>query len=241
MFCFPYAGASASIFRSWHTRLPEQVETYGIQLPGRGNRTFEPPFTRVSELVDKLGAALLPLLDRPFVFFGHSMGAILSFELARSLRRNQQVSPAHLFVSGRRAPQIADTSPPLHLMNDVSFLTTVKELNGTPPEVLANVELLQLLLPALRADTELCETYAYVNDAPLPCPITAFGGRSDDEETLNLMEGWRLQTQNRFCLHPLEGDHFFIRSSEQELLNLLRVELSTNQPDWVPSSQLRPI
>ena len=227
--CFPYAGASASIFGSWHRWLPEDVEVCGIQLPGRQNRILEPPFTRISLLVTELGAALLPLFDRPFAFFGHSLGALLGFEMARWLSRNQSLVPVSLFVSGRRAPHISDNDPPLHLMNDANFLAEIRKLNGTPEEVLADPYVLQMVLPALRADAELGETYEYVNDAALTCRIVAFGGIDDDEETLERMTEWRLQTTGDFSMHPVQGGHFFIQSSEQRVLELLRTELSSRR------------
>jgi surfactin synthase thioesterase subunit len=131
-------------------------------------------------------------------------------------------------VSGRRAPQIPDTGIQLHLMNDADFLAKIGELNGTPSEVLANSELLQLILPALRADSELCETYEYVDGPPLSCPITALAGKDDNEETQERLEGWRLQTSSLFSLYVFEGDHFFIHSNEQKILRLLRVKLCKN-------------
>src|SRR6202030_2132902 len=181
---------------------------------------------RLPELIGELAPALLPLLDKPCVFFGHSMGAILSFEVTRWLRRNRGVLPRHLFVSGRRAPQISDTDPPLHLLNDEDFLARIRELDGTPAEVLADEELLRVVLPVLRADTELCETYEYVDDSPLPCPITAFAGKDDDDETSDKVREWNQQTTSRFSFHSMEGGHFFISSSEQEVLRLLKRELS---------------
>jgi len=223
--CFPYGGAGASIFGMWHRWLPEDVEICGIQLPGRQNRILESPFTRIPPLVMELGAALVPLLDRPFYFFGHSMGAILSFEMTRWLHRNRDLMPKSLFVSGRRAPQIPDTDPPLHMMNEEDFLAEINKLHATPKEVLADPALLRLVLPALRADAELCETYEYVSDATLSCPIVAFGGTDDDEETLERMKAWHSQTSGPFSLHAIQGDHFFIHSNEQQVLALLRTEL----------------
>ena len=135
MFCFPYAGASASIFQSWDQSLPEYVELCALQLPGRANRFIEPAYTEVGTLIPDLAKATLPLLDKPFVFFGHSIGAILSFEMARWLRRNVQVLPQLLFVSGPRAPQIPDCDPIYHAATDDEFIAHITELNGTPKEL----------------------------------------------------------------------------------------------------------
>lgn len=218
LICFPYAGAGASIFKSWHLALPEDVEIYGIQLPGRQNRIFEPPFRRLAALTAEIGPQLMPLLDRPVAFFGHSMGAILVFELTRWLRRNGSLLPRVLFVSGRRAPQVPDSGPVRHLMSEKDFIAEIRNLNATPEEILENFDLLQLILPALRADTELCETYTYVEEPPLPCPIVAFAGADDVDETAERMEGWRNQTMGSFSLHLLPGDHFFINGSQNKLL-----------------------
>ena len=225
LFCFPYAGAGPSIFYGWHSMLPADIEICAIQLPGRANRMRERPFNRVPELIAKLAPALCPLLDRPFAFFGHSMGAILSFETARWLRRNRQVLPGMLLVSGRRAPQIPNTDPFLHTMGDDEFLDAIRELDGTPAEVMKDADLMRLILPVLRADFELCETYEYTNSGPLRCPIAAFAGKADKEEPLASMAPWRAQTEDLFVLHAIDGGHFFIHSNERELLDLLHVTL----------------
>jgi medium-chain acyl-[acyl-carrier-protein] hydrolase len=167
----------------------------------------------------------MPVLDRPFVFFGHSLGAILSFEVARRLRRGWRIQPTCLFTSGRRAPHIPDLTPPSYCKNDEDFLAYLDELNGTAKEVRTNTELLQLLLPVLRADFELGETYEYLEEAPLACPITAFGGTYDDETSEGKLEGWRLQTTDKFKHYILQGGHFFIHSHENDLLKLLKAEL----------------
>lgn len=225
MLCFPYAGGSASIFHTWHRALPEQIEIYGVQLPGRANRYAEPPLTRVSSVVQTLGPALIPLLDRPYVLFGHSLGATLCFEVARWLRLSRQPLPQKLLVSGRRAPQLPDTDPPHHTKSDQDFLEYIRELQGTPDDILTNQELINLLLPSLRADCEMAETYEYLGDAPLSCPITAFGGTDDLETSEKNLDDWCLQTTNKFTQFNLKGGHFFLHSNQHALLGLLRGEL----------------
>jgi medium-chain acyl-[acyl-carrier-protein] hydrolase len=226
LFCFHYAGGNAYLFRTWHASLLPEVEVYGIQLPGRANRLLDSPCKRVPELFPELSDALVPLLNKPFVFFGHSMGALVAFETARWLRRNKQMLPAHLFVSGCQAPQIPDTDPPWHLMSDEVLLAEMVKLNGTPEEVMQDRSLLELALPILRADCELCETYTYEEEAALPCPITAFSGTDDDKVGHDKVEGWRSQTTREFAHHVFDGDHFFVRSKEPELLKLLKTKLS---------------
>jgi medium-chain acyl-[acyl-carrier-protein] hydrolase len=208
LFCFPYAGGNAAIFRTWV--LPE-VEVYAIQLPGRSDRLSEPPFTQLMPLVNALAPILVPYCDRPYAFFGHSMGALLAFELAR------RYSPQHLWVSGRRAPQV-DNSQVLHTLSDAAFLAELRAMNGTPSQVLENAELMQIFLPILRADFSVCETYRYEEKMLLDCPISAFGGVDDATEPPLLLEGWRSQTRGDFSLHLLSGDHFFLQTQQQALL-----------------------
>ncbi|HWP41860.1 MAG TPA: thioesterase II family protein [Blastocatellia bacterium] len=225
LFCFPYAGGGSAIFRSWINSLPDTVEVGLVQLPGREHRISEPPFTQVGPLVEALSIALRPHLDKEFAFFGHSMGAIVSFELARWLRSSQSICPARLFVSGRAAPQVPDGSPPTYNLPEADLLIEVRRLNGTPREVLENRELMRLVLPILRADFELVQTYRYSAGPPLDCSITAFGGLQDKEISREDLEAWREQTNDSFSLHMLPGDHFFINTERQMLLDQLSKEL----------------
>jgi len=221
LFCFPYAGGGALSFRGWGTQLPPGVEVRPIELPGRGMRLKEAPFTRLVPLVEAVVEALLPYLDKPFAFFGHSMGALISFEVARRLRRDQALNPVHLFVSGRRAPQWPDPDPPIHALPEAEFLGELRRLNGTPEAVLANRELMQLLLPVLRADFAVLETYCYEPASPLECPIAAFGGLQDPEVACEMLEAWRQQTRSDFSLQMLPGDHFFLHTSQSLLWQAL--------------------
>ncbi|MEW6496027.1 MAG: thioesterase II family protein [Cyanobacteriota bacterium] len=221
LFCFHYAGGGAAIFRTWSDSLPGSVEVCAIELPGRGTRLMESPFTHIEPLVQNLASALLPYLDKPFAFFGHSMGGLISFELTRLLRREYNLSPVHLFVSGHRAPQIPDSDPPIHNLPESAFLEELRHLNGTPTAVLENAELMQLFLPTLRADFSVVETYAYRPEPPLQCPITVFGGLQDLEASCDELEAWREQTNNSFVLQMFPGDHFFLQSAQQLVLQSL--------------------
>lgn len=225
-FCFPYAGGTAFIFRKWSDFLPERVEICAVQLPGRSSRIHEPPLTRISDLVPMLAQALIGYEDIPMVFFGHSMGAIIAFELARYLRKKRNVNVVHLFVSGRRAPQIALDEPVTYNLPEPEFLETLRTLNGTPNEVFENPELLELMIPVLRADFAVCQTYDYAHEPPLDCPITAFGGLKDDEVTREQLEAWREQTAASFSLWMLPGDHFFIDSAQPLLFELMSKDLA---------------
>lgn len=226
LFCFPYAGGSASTYRSWFRHCPEEVEVCPIQLPGRENRLLEDPFTRISPLVECLAEALAPLFSLPFAFFGHSMGAIISFELARTLQRHLPLfSPVHLYISGYPEPQQLHPELPVYDLPLPLFLAKLRRLQGTPEEILQNEELLQLLLPALRADFEIVETYQYTPGLPLPCPITVFCGRQDSEAPPSSVSGWEKQT-NRLCrFHFFQGGHFFLHHEQKNVLDALTREL----------------
>ena len=224
LFCFPYAGGGDSIFRSWQKGLPETIEACPVQLPGRGSRITEPPFTELAPLVRAAGRALAPHLDKPFAFFGHSMGALVGFELARHLRREYNSRPVHLFVSGRCSPQTLKEpfSPDLP---DSEFLEALRRYNGTPEEVLENPELMELLLPVVRADYAVCKSYDYTPEPPFSFPITAFGGLEDRGVGRDCIGGWREHTTGPFVLRMVPGDHFFLNPSRSLLLEAISKEL----------------
>ncbi|GAB4196039.1 MAG: hypothetical protein Fur006_43060 [Coleofasciculaceae cyanobacterium] len=225
LFCFPYAGAGASIFRTWLEDVPPEIEICSIQLPGRENRLKETPFTRLSPLIQTLAPLLRPYLDIPFAFFGHSLGALLCFELAREFRRQNFPSPVHLFVSGSRAPQIPDLDVPIHRLPEPKFLESLRRLNGTRTEVLKNPELLQVFLPALRSDFAILETYVYATQERLDCPITAFGGMEDSKVSHEQLDAWRNQTHREFKLQLFPGDHFFLHHNRKALLHAIAQEI----------------
>jgi surfactin synthase thioesterase subunit len=206
--------------------MPTEIELCPIQLPGRENRRSEPPFNRLKSLIQTLTPLIAPYLDIPFAFFGHSMGALLSFELIRELRRQNLPSPMHLFLSGHPAPQIPDFEPPIHTLPEPQFIEALRKLQGTPEAVLQDSELMQHYLPILRADFAMLETYFYVKEAPLNCPISVFGGLEDKRVSLAALEAWREQTTQGFTVNQLSGDHFFLQLSQKELLKLVLEKFS---------------
>jgi medium-chain acyl-[acyl-carrier-protein] hydrolase len=226
LFCFPYAGGGASAFRSWVNRLPGALEVCLVQLPGRESRIGEPPFTRVDALIEAIVESVVWPEDKPFAFFGHSLGAIVAFELARELRRRCGRLPDRLLVSGARPPHLPDPDPPAHLLPDLELLQVLGHLKGTPPEILGNSELMQLLLPTLRADFALYETYAWVSDDPLPCPIAVYGGRDDRKARPELLEGWREHARGPCTVRVFSGGHFFIHESQCDVLAALSEDLT---------------
>lgn len=215
LFTLPYAGGSAFVYQAWPKGLAPAVELNAIQLPGRGGRLNEPPFKRMEPMVRAIAAEVLPHLDRPFSIFGHSMGAVVGFELARLLRREYNLEPLHLFVSGCSAPQYPAGRAPFHRLPREELLRELRRLGGTSQKVMHEEELLEMLLPALRADFEVLETYSYEAEPPLGCPISAFGGLEDDYAGRESLEAWRAQTSSRFSLRMFNGDHFFLQSSSE--------------------------
>lgn len=225
LFCFPYAGGGASLFRTWANDLPPEIDVWPVQLPGRESRMREAPFWRVRPLVAALASALWPHLAMPFAIFGHSMGALVAFELARYLRRQQGPRPVYLFVAGFRAPQIPDPHPMYHQLPDDGFVAKLRDLEGTPEEVFQHAELMQLLLPVLRADFAVAETYVYTPEEPLECPITIFGGIQDHEARQAALAAWCTQTRASCNLHMLPGGHFFLQTAKTSLLQTIAEDL----------------
>ncbi|QBD77286.1 thioesterase [Ktedonosporobacter rubrisoli] len=219
LFCFPYSGKGASLFHTWSQELPPDIEVCAIELPGRESRFREPPFTQLVPLVQELAEVLHPYLDVPFAFFGHCVGSLISFTLARQLRRSYQVTPAFLFLAAHRAPQLPSRQIPLHALPDSEFLEGVHCLNGITEETFQNSMLMQLVLPSLRADFTLGETYQYEEDEPFACPLVVFGGRKDHLVSNEELVAWHIQTRSDFTFHLLEGGHFFLHESRQELLS----------------------
>jgi medium-chain acyl-[acyl-carrier-protein] hydrolase len=177
------------------------------------------------QLVEAVARALRPRLDKPFAFFGHSMGATIALELARYLRSESKVEPVHLFVSGSRAPQARNREPATYDLPEAEFLEELRRLKGTPAEVLDHPELMRLMMPVLRADFALAQTYLYKAAAPLSCPITAFGGLDDKAVNQRQLQSWQTQTSSCFALRMIRGDHFFIHESQRLLLAAISQEL----------------
>lgn len=197
-----------------------------VNLPGRGKRLREPPITRLSTLVHEIAAAIQPELNKPFAFFGHSMGALIAFELAHHLRTQGQTIPAHLIVSGRHAPHLPKSNPPTHDLPDKEFMEELRRLNGTPKEALEHPELMQLMLPILRADFAICETYVYDAKPALDCHTAAFGGLDDNNVSREEIAGWREHTNTFFTMLMFPGDHFYLHSAQPILLEAITHLLS---------------
>lgn len=223
-FFFPYAGAGTQHFRHWLAHLPRQVGCYLVHLPGHEQRIGEPSFDRLEPLIQALSAAILPCVHQPFVFFGHSMGALLSFELARALRRQKRPLPQRLFVSACSAPQIRDWHAPSSTLSDAAFLQKIDD-RTLPAEVRADQNLLHTFLPVIRGDFALCETYCYVAEPPLDCPISVCGGIEDACVGYEEIVAWGQQTSASCCVRMFPGNHLFLYSAQDLLLHAISQDL----------------
>ena len=225
LFCFPHAGAGASAFRGWSRTLPAGVDVLAIQAPGREARLDEAPFQDLPPLVAEVAGALEAYDDYPMAFFGHSLGAMVAFEVTRELQRRGRNGPIRLFVCGCRAPHRAPRSSPIHGLPDADFLEELGRLGGTPHEILGQDELMALLLPGLRADFRLAESYLTSTTARVACPISALGGREDPEATAEDMAGWAAHTAAGFRFRLFPGDHFFIFDKPAGVADALAIDL----------------
>jgi medium-chain acyl-[acyl-carrier-protein] hydrolase len=225
LFCFPYAGGAASIYRDWGNKLPSSIEVHPVQLSGHGNRLREPLFKRVQPLAESTAQELMPYLEGPFAFFGHSMGAIISFELAHLLRRENKPGPSHLFLSGRPCAHLTQKEAPTYDLPEPEFIEELRRMEGTPNEVLEHPELMAMLSPILRADLEICQTYECEPRPPLDCPITVFGGLQDKDVSREQLEGWREYTTSSLTVRMFPGNHFYLHNSAPSLLRMIAQDL----------------
>ena len=226
LLCFHYAGGSSNLFRSWQASLPSSVQVVGVEFPGHGKRLSEPRVNDLQTLVQQIAVELSHTMDKPYAFFGHSMGALLGFELVRFAAYHALSRPRHLFVSAHKAPHLPREQEPLHILPEPEFVSRLAELNGTPPAVLENPELRELFLPIIRSDFQICETYDYVPALPLDCPLTIFGGRDDEEVDADSLKAWEQHSSQPADLYLCEGDHFFIHHAEETLLPILSQKLA---------------
>jgi medium-chain acyl-[acyl-carrier-protein] hydrolase len=228
LFCFPCAGGMSAC-GTWIERFPQEVrreiELCSIHLPGRDSNQREPLFYELSLLLEVLAPVIASYPDLPCAFFGHSMGALISFELARQLRRRQIPGPVHLTVCSYRAPHLKDPHAAIHEMPDVEFRAKLSEFGGTPEAVLRDAELMELLTPVLRADLALCASYSYASEQPLDCSITAFGGNDDAKVSRDELSAWREHTAKSFSVKMFPGGHFFLQDAEVLFLRLLAQDL----------------
>jgi medium-chain acyl-[acyl-carrier-protein] hydrolase len=244
LFCFPYAGGGASIYRSWYGELDDGVDVCPVQLPGRENRIAETPFTNIKLLTDLLADAIYPFLDKPFVFFGHSMGSQIAFELAGKIKTKFDMEPLQLFISGCHAPHLNTPPPLIHEYPDNEFIRGIKNYGGTPEAIFLNKDLTELVLPALRADFLMTENYKAKIRKLLTCPITSFCGTEDHRYYDDLIKAWSRHTSGPFDFYMVPGDHFFIKYSEkiviQKVKKVIRGILDTKKEVFLQGHRILP-
>ncbi|MET3129876.1 surfactin synthase thioesterase subunit [Oxalobacteraceae bacterium GrIS 1.11] len=225
LYCFSYAGGSAAYYAPWQALLGPAIQICAIELPGRGTRFLEAPPSSMEAVVSAVAQAIARQDELPFAFFGHSLGALLAFEVARHCRAHGLAQAEHLFVSGCAAPRLRDCSHDLHMLDDGALIEALRDYNGTPAEVLDSRELMDLLLPMIRADFALAERYQYRAGPALDIPVSVLAGKRDEGTSIEQAQGWAQETSADCSLTWYQGDHFFLNPERAAVLDLLRAAL----------------
>ena len=224
--CFPFAGSSASIFRPWIDSLPGEVEVLAVQLPGRENRLRERCIRDMDEIVEQLEHEIGPVLAPPFVFFGHSLGSLIAYELLQRLEAAGRSRAELFFASGAPAPHTCISPEEPHTLTQDQIQRDLRKISGTHATLLDDAELLALLLPMLQADFELFANYRYREPAPLQSPIVAIRGAADAYITHQRQLEWNRHTDRQFSFHIIPGPHHFMVDSSEALLALVNAYLA---------------
>ncbi len=237
LLCLPHAGGAASAYALWHRYMPSHIEVWSVQLPGRENRLSESAFTDWASLIHTLANAVWPITDVPLMCFGHSMGAVMAFELARYLRHHSTFAFQALLLSGHCAAHMSPNSEPIHHLPDDAFVHKVAEFEGLPVALTTSADFREIWLPSLRADFTLCERYRYVDDAPLSCPMIALGGVQDGHVRPSDLRAWSAHTLSSFRMHMLPGGHFYLHEQRDRFMQTLLAELTMLARVPVPVGQ----
>jgi medium-chain acyl-[acyl-carrier-protein] hydrolase len=224
LFTFACAGGGASSYKGWNALIPENVDICPIQLPGRETRVADDFVVDLHDMVDGVAEAIEPFLDLPFALFGHSLGGLLAFEVARDLRHHG-CCPEALVVAGTPAPHLPRTRPPVHELGEDALLEYLVGLDGTPEEILKQEWLLRMYLPVLRADMKALETYLHARDSPLDTPILALYGREDSQVSEASIHAWSVHSTRPLQTHGFTGGHFFVRESTGPLVDCIATHL----------------
>ena len=226
LFCFPFGGGGASVFHSWPDAMGDQIEVRALQLPGREGRFSEARVKDFPNLIKDIVQALATYQDKPFAIFGYSLGSLIAFEVYRELRRQNMPSPVHLYMAAFGAPHLPPSHPPISSLADDEFIEKVEFYYQPEGDAWNNLELREFLLPLLKDDIALYESYVYRDDAPLNCPIDVFAGDSDRATPIEMTQCWSEQTTKEINHHLFEGGHFFIDLSLGEIQSLVSHSLN---------------
>jgi medium-chain acyl-[acyl-carrier-protein] hydrolase len=219
LFCFPHAGAGGLAYHGWSRVLPPAIQVLPVLPPGRETRLRETPYTSIEPYVDDLATALAPELRAPYALFGHSLGALVAFELTRRLRSHRLAAPVHLFVSGRMAPQLTEHRRILHRLPAGDLAKELAALGGIPGHIDLGDHRLSYLLAALRADLAVNESYTFRGEPALDTAVTALGGTADPRVNESELAAWRAQTSGPFALRTYRGGHFYLSEHRGALLS----------------------
>ncbi len=225
LICLPHAGGGASMFRQWPASLPPAIGVFAVQYPGHEGRWGMPACRDVLEIVEPLSRAIETQISGDYALFGHSLGGLLAFEVARAIRRRTHREPVHLLVSASRAPDAPDRKPYQHVMPDAELLAYVRRLGGVPDGVFEYGDIVSAVLSNVRSGIRMYELCAYVPDTPLSCPITVLAGEQDDEVDSDQLTAWDRQTSASSCVERFPGGHFFVSTAEDLVLSRIRAAL----------------
>lgn len=226
LFCIPFAGGGASIYRPWANLLGLTVEVCPIQLPGREGRLFESPLTQIDALVALLKTQISPYLDRPYAIYGHSMGALITYELAHAIAVDDSLNnPERIFVAAHRAPHLPPQRPPISALPDNAFIEKLKQYGGFNDEILNHAEMMELVLPTIRADFKLCESYEHRIRQKLNCPIHVFAGTEDTQTLVETTHAWDQCSTTTVTSTLFNGGHFFLNTCQQKVIEAIKTAL----------------
>jgi surfactin synthase thioesterase subunit len=230
LLCLHHAGGGASGFLPWKAHLSPDIELCAVQLPGRGTRMQEPPVREFDALVNSLIEVIRHHVRAPYAFFGHSMGGLISFEVARRCQQLGLPLPQHLIVSASSAPPSRGAPKRLHELDDKALIEALREYNGTPPEALAHPELMEMMLPVVRVDFAMLAGYRYEPGPPLPVPITVLAGKQDPHVPQESLDRWQECTQLPCRRHEFDGGHFYLQGQTEAVVALVNRTLSATHP-----------
>ncbi len=226
LLCFPHAGGGSAIYHRWEQQLPPHLTLLPVKLPGREGRLREPAHTSIAALLTAMTPSIASSITEPYALFGHSMGGLIAYELARKLQNEHNKTPKLLFVSACRSPDRFQQTQSLHrLPTEEMIESLIRDFNENGESTPAEREMMRAMADTLRADLQLLETYRHQGPAQLDCPIIGLAGSEDHKVTASDVNGWRSFTRAAFSLRTIPGHHFFLRQQEQSILQLIASKL----------------